>query len=350
MIHFECDYNEGAHERVLAMLKETNSLQTKGYGEDEFCEKAAAQIRELCRAPHVQVHFMVGGTQANATVIDAALRPYQGVLSAHTGHIAAHETGAIEAGGHKVLSLAAVDGKITAKQIAAAVEEHRADASFEHTVQPGMVYLSSPTEMGTVYSLAELQEISRTCREKDLILFLDGARLGYGLTARGADVTLSALAALCDVFTIGGTKGGALFGEAIVIGNPAIAKDFRYLIKQHGGMLAKGRLLGIQFLALLEENLWLSLAEKANEQACRIKESFCAAGMTFAVETPTNQQFPILTKQQADFLAARYGFLQIEKLEGGSIVCRFCTSWASRDEDVTALIADIQRAAILPER
>ncbi|MCL2695675.1 MAG: aminotransferase class I/II-fold pyridoxal phosphate-dependent enzyme [Clostridiales bacterium] len=343
MIHFECDYNEGAHENVLRRLSQTNAEQTSGYGEDGYCAQAAEKIRSLCEAPNAQAHFLVGGTQANATVIDAALRPHQGVLSAHTGHIAVHETGAVEACGHKVLTLPGADGKITAAQIAAAVDEHWADPSFEHIVQPGMVYLSHPTELGTLYSLAELQEISRVCREKCLFLFVDGARLAYGLAARGADVTLPELAKRCDVFTFGGTKAGALFGEAVVITNPAIAKDFRYLIKRHGGMLAKGRLLGLQFLALLENDLYLSLGNHAIAQAGRIRDAFAAVGIPLAFDSPANLLFPILTKAQADYLQTKYAFYLIDPLDNNRYISRFCTSWATRPEDVEQLTNDIRK-------
>ena len=245
MIYFNNDYSEGCHEAVLRKLNETNMEQTSGYGTDPYCAQAAQMIRALCENDKLHVHFLVGGTQTNLTVIDAALRPHQGVLGANTAHVQVHETGAIEATGHKVLSIFSDDGKISADQIDSAVTAHFADEAAEHTVQPKMVYISNPTELGTIYTLAELESISETCHKHGLYLFLDGARLGYGLTAKGNDVTMADLARLCDVFYIGGTKVGALFGEAVVISNPAIADDFRYLIKQHGGMLAKGRLLGV---------------------------------------------------------------------------------------------------------
>ena len=256
MIYFNNDYAEGCHPKVLEALIKTNMEQAPGYGTDDHCRSAAERIRSLCKDSDLDVHFLVGGTQANLTVIDAALRPHQGVVGADTAHINVHETGAVEATGHKVLWLPGQDGKITAEQIRACVLEHRTNESFEHTVQPKMVYLSNPTELGTLYSLHELEEISSACRELGLYLFVDGARLGYGLEAKGNDVTLPDLARLCDVFYIGGTKVGALFGEAVVISNPALKEDFRYLIKQHGGMLAKGRLLGVQFEALLEGGLY----------------------------------------------------------------------------------------------
>ena len=254
MLRFESDYEEGAHSRILELLSATNLDQTSGYGEDHYCDEARALIRKACSAPEADVHFLVGGTQTNFIVIEAALRPWQGVLCAENGHINVHETGAVEATGHKVLALPAREGKISAEQIREACAVHYADASFEHMVQPGMVYLSSPTEFGTLYTKDELTDISRTCRELGLPLFVDGARMGYGLMSEANDVTLADYAALCDAFSIGGTKVGALFGEAVVIAAPSLKKDFRYLMKQRGAMLAKGRLLGLQFLALFQDD------------------------------------------------------------------------------------------------
>ena len=243
MFYFNNDYSEGCHEKVLAALTETNMVQTPGYGEDAYCAAAAEKIRKICGREDVAVHFLVGGTQTNLTVIDAALRPHQGALCAVSGHIHVHETGAVEATGHKVLALPSEDGKITAQQVERYVLAHRADGAFEHMVQPKLVYISNPSELGTLYTLQELETLSETCRRLGLYLFMDGARLGYGLMSKGNDVTMEDITRLCDVFYIGGTKVGALFGEAVVIGNPALAEDFRYIIKQHGGMLAKGRLL-----------------------------------------------------------------------------------------------------------
>ena len=274
MIRFQCDYQEGAHPSILKKMEETNYEQTVGYGNDPYCESARKKIRELCNAPEADVHFLVGGTQTNFTVISAILRPYQGALAAVSGHINVHETGAIEATGHKVLALPSEDGKITAAQVREAYEAHWNDADHEHIVQPGMVYISHPTENGTLYEKEELQALSRTCRELGLPLFLDGARLGYGLMSEKSSLGLSEIAELTDVFYIGGTKVGALFGEAVVITNPALKKDFRYLIKQHGGMLAKGRLLGIQFNVLFTDNLYFDIAKGADELAMRLKAAF----------------------------------------------------------------------------
>ena len=251
MIRFNCDYCEGAHERILRKLAETNLEQTPGYGEDHYCAEAAGIIRSLCGQEDAAVHFLVGGTQANMTVIASALRSHQGVAGAVTAHINVHETGSIEATGHKVLALPSEDGKITAEQVEELYQAHIRDESFEHTVQPKMVYISNPTELGTIYTRSELENLYEVCRKYGLYLFVDGARLAYGLAAEGNDLDLKSLAAACDVFYIGGTKAGALFGEAVVILNDELKADFRYHIKQRGGMLAKGRLLGIQFGELL---------------------------------------------------------------------------------------------------
>ena len=342
MIHFECDYTEGACPEIIARLTETNMLQTAGYGEDEFCASAADKIRRLCQSPDAAVHFLVGGTQTNATVISAALRPHQGPLCAVTGHINAHETGAVEATGHKVLPLPSTDGKIRAAQIAEYVEAHMHDASFEHMVRPGMVYISHPTENGTIYSRAELEEIASTCRRYGLYLFVDGARLGYGLAAEGADLTLPDLARLTDVFYIGGTKVGALFGEAVVITNYALKQDFRYLIKRHGGMLAKGRLLGLQFDTLMTDGLYERISGHAIRLAMKLRAGIKEAGFPFAFESPTNQQFPVLPDTLLERLSKKYSYSVWGKPDAEHTTVRFCTSWATREENVDALIADLK--------
>ncbi len=343
MLYFNNDYAEGCHERVLQALMDSNLVQTPGYGQDEYCARAAGKIKELCQCENAQVHFLVGGTQTNLTVIAAALRPHQGVLCAVTGHIQGHETGAVEATGHKVLTLPSRDGKITPGQVSDAVNAHRRDPSFEHTVQPKMVYISNPTELGTLYSLGELEELSRVCRELGLYLFLDGARLGYGLSARGNDVTLADLARLCHVFYIGGTKVGALFGEAVVITDPELAVDFRYHIKQHGGMLAKGRLLGVQFDALMTDGLYFSIAARANRLADQLRAVFCELGYPFLVPGVTNQLFPILPDKVLDQLAEGYVFCEQERIDESHRAVRFCTSWATTQEAVDALCADLRR-------
>ena len=342
MIYFNNDYSEGCHAKILQKMVETNYEQTPGYGTDDYCKAAALRIRELCNNDGVDVHFLVGGTQTNLTVIDAALRPHQGVLCAVSGHINVHETGAVEATGHKVIGLPSMDGKVTADQIQEVVIAHHTDASAEHTVQPKMVYISNPTELGTIYNLSELRAISDICRAHDLYLFLDGARLGYGLTAAGNDLTMEHLASLCDVFYIGGTKVGALFGEAVVISNRSIAADFRYLIKQHGGMLAKGRLLGIQFLTLFENNLYFEIAERANRQADQIRTVLHELGYNFLVPGVSNQIFPILPDGLLDKLSEKFCYSEQERVDSEHRAIRFCTSWATTQENVNALCAELR--------
>ena len=348
MIYFNNDYSEGCHEKILGRLMQTNREQHYGYGEDAICAAAAAKIRALCGDERAAVHFLVGGTQANLTVIDAALRPHQGVLGAASAHINVHETGAVEATGHKVLWLPSEDGKITADQVRGYVREHYASSNFEHTVQPKMVYISNPTELGTLYTRQELQALSDACRELGLYLFLDGARLGYGLTARGNDVTMEDLAKLCDVFYIGGTKVGALFGEAVVITNDALKPDFRYMIKQHGGMLAKGRLLGIQFDVLLEDRLYFQIAQRANRMADQIRQTLDELGYPYLVPGTTNQIFPILPDALLAKLDEKYIYCEQERVDETHRAVRFCTSWATKDEDVTELCRDLRAYSEVP--
>ena len=341
MIQFQCDYSEGAHPRILERMMQTNFEQTVGYGEDHYCAMARVLVQKACGRPDADVHFLVGGTQANATVISSILRPHQGVLCVRSGHINVHETGAIEHSGHKVLALDGVDGLLSADSVRKAIEEHLAEDGPEHTVQPGMVYISFSTEVGTVYSLAQLKALSAVCREYDLPLFIDGARMGYGLASEGCDVTLNDIADLADVFYIGGTKQGALFGEAVVIVNDSLKKDFRYFIKQNGGMLAKGRLLGIQFLTLFEDDLYFELSQHAVAQAMRIRDAFASKGYGFLVESPTNQQFPILPNAEMERLSADFKFSVWQKVDEGHTAVRFCTSWATKAEAVDALVAAI---------
>lgn len=339
MYQFQCDYSEGAHPRIMARMLETNLEQTVGYGMDEYCEKARMAIRNTLGRDDADVHFLVGGTQANTTVISSILRPYQGVISASTGHINVHETGAIEHSGHKVLAQPAENGLLEASQIRRVMEEHLAEDGPEHTVQPGMVYISFSSEVGTVYSLQQLKDISAVCREYGLPLFIDGARMGYGLSAEGCDVTLADITSLADVFYLGGTKQGALFGEAVVIVNEALKKDFRYHIKQNGGMLAKGRLLGIQFLTLFEDGLYFEVSQHAVSLALKIRDAFRAKGFPFLVDSPTNQQFPILDNATMERLAKDFRFSVWQKVDSEHTAVRFCTSWATRPEAVEALIA-----------
>ena len=343
MIYFNNDYAEGCHENVLQALIRTNMDQTPGYSEDKYCAAAAAKIRKLCGREDVAVHFLVGGTQTNMTVIDAALRPHQGALCADSGHINVHETGAVEATGHKVLPMPSVEGKINAEQVKKAVLLHRADGAFEHIVQPKLVYISHPTELGTLYTKAELEDLSAVCKELGLYLFLDGARLGYGLMANGTDVTMEDIARLCDVFYIGGTKVGALFGEAAVISNPALKEDFRYIIKQHGAMLAKGRLLGVQFDALMEDDLYYKISAHADAMADKIRATMEELSIPSLVGGITNQIFPILPDAVLEELAKTICFTEMERVDDNHRCIRFCTSWATKEENVQVLISELRR-------
>jgi threonine aldolase len=346
MIRFDSDYIEGAHPSILAALTESNFEQHIGYGCDEYCERARNIIREHCGDSTLGVQFLVGGTQANVTVIDAMLRSYQGVISADSGHINVHETGAPEATGHKVIALPSADGRLSLEQIAECYHNHWNDHSHEHTVQPGMVYLSCPAENGLIYSKAELTAISEFCHQHGLYLFVDGARLGYGLCAENNDLTLADLAQLCDVFYIGGTKVGALFGEAVVFSDKEMQRSFRYAIKQHGGMLAKGRLLGIQFAELFRggnDCLYYQLARHANGLAMRIRHAFETQGIPLWINSTTNMQFPALTKEQQRILSEKYVFEVWGKYDNERDVVRFCTSWATRPEAVEELCKDIMQ-------
>jgi threonine aldolase len=344
MIYFNCDYNEGAHPLILDRLYKTNMEQSAGYGEDNYCAQARELICSLCENTDLAVHFLVGGTQANLTVIAAALRPHQGVIAALSGHINVHETGAIESCGHKVLTVPSADGKITAQQVENMYKGHVQDESFEHTVQPKMVYISNPTELGTIYTLDELTALSKCCRKNGLYLFMDGARLGYGLTAKDNDLTLESIAKFCDVFYIGGTKNGALFGEAVVISNPVLNHDFRYIMKQKGGMLAKGRLLGIQFLTLLENGLYFELGKQANVLAEKIRIACKDKGYSFLVEGTTNQIFVIMPDEKLSVLGKKYVFSYQQRIDDLHSAVRFCTSWATTEKQVEELLEDISRA------
>ena len=343
MIQFQCDYNEGAHPLILQRLVETNMEQTVGYGEDLYCNQARELIKEACEREDIDVHFLVGGTQTNTAVIAHTLRPYQGVISAVSGHINVHETGAIEATGHKVLAVPSPDGKLTATQIEKVVIAHRNEDGPEHMVQPGMVYLSFPTEVGTIYTRGELEAISLVCHKYGLPLFVDGARLGYGLCSPECDITLPQLAQLTDVFYIGGTKVGALFGEAVVITNEELKRDFRYSIKRHGGMLAKGRLLGIQFATLFTNSLYMQMAQHAIDEAMRIKAALKAKGIDFLIDSPTNQQFPIFSNAQLEELSKMFLFSVWQQLDDMHTAVRICTSWATTHENVDRLIEEIER-------
>ena len=342
MIRFNCDYLEGAHPRILEALIKTNMEQTVGYGCDEYCGKARDAIKKVCGDESVDVHFLVGGTQTNLTVISAALRTHQGVLAAETGHINCHETGAIETTGHKVITLPTENGKIKAADIDRYVERYRADDAWEHVVQPKMVYISHTTETGTLYSKKELEEISEACRRNGLYLFLDGARLGYGLACKTNDLDIPAITALTDVFYIGGTKVGLLFGEALVISNPALKQDFRCIIKQKGAMLAKGRLLGVQFYEMFRDGLYFEISAHAMAMAEKLKKEIAELGYEFDGDSPSNQQFVKLTQTQVDRLSEEFSFENQGLLPDGRVLVRFCTSWATKEENIDKLIITLK--------
>lgn len=335
---FLCDYAEGAHPEVLAALTETNTVQSCGYGCDTYCDDARGLIQKAVGLPDAAVHFLVGGTQTNMTVTASLLKPYQGILCADNGHINVHETGAIEATGHKVMPLPATNGKISADAVEKALYDCRNDVNFEHIVQPGMVYISHPTEFGTLYSKAELEALHCVCEAYQVPLFLDGARLAYGLAAKGTDVTLHDLGRLTDVFYIGGTKSGALFGEAVVFPNPMLCPDFRYHMKQRGAMLAKGRLLGVQFQALFRNDLYKRIGCHANNLAQKIADGFQRQGYAIYLPSQTNQQFIVLPDRVYEKLS---GTAQAEywcRLDKDTSVYRFCTSWATTQKAVDRLL------------
>ena len=337
MLHFDTDYMEGAHAEVMRRLFETNLEQTPGYGADAYTAHAKELIRRACGQPDAAVHFLVGGTQTNATVIDALLARHEGVLAAETAHINVHEAGAIEAAGHKVLVLPSHEGKVRADEVEGYIRQFYRDETYEHMVAPGMLYISHPTEYGTLYTLGELEALSRVCREADIPLYMDGARLGYGLAA-DTDVTLADIARLCDVFYIGGTKVGALFGEAVVSARPSLLPHFFPLIKQHGALLAKGRLLGVQFETLFTDGLYFHIGAHAVRLALKLKQAFVAKGYRLHLDSPTNQQFICLPNETIDRLAREATFeLWGPRGERESVV-RFVTSWATREEDVDRLI------------
>lgn len=337
MRYFDSDYLEGAHPAILEKLATTNFEQTPGYGSDKYCESARAKIKAACNCPNAEVYFISGGTQTNATVIDTLLASYQGVIAAQTGHIAAHEAGAVEFCGHKVITLPEHGGKLRAKDVEDYLETFYADESWEHMVIPGAVYISHPTEWGTLYTKQELQNLSKICRKYDIPLFLDGARLGYGLTSDDTDITLSDIARLCDVFYIGGTKVGALLGEAVVITRQNLIPHFFTSIKQHGALLAKGRVLGIQFDVLFTEELYLKIAHNAIDKANKMKEIFKAKQYRFYLETPTNQQFIIMENRKMQELRQKISFSFWAKYDDNHTIVRFATSWATTDEAIKEL-------------
>ena len=340
MIMFQSDYLEGAHPSILKRLVETNDVQRVGYGLDEYSESAKKKIRMAIRDESADIHFISGGTLTNLLVISSALRQYQGVIAPKTGHINVHETGAVEGTGHKVIALEEEDGKINAQQVEEVMEKHLADPSMEHTVQPKMVYISFPTETGTLYSKKELEDLRSVTQKYGLYLFMDGARLGYGLGAENNDLTISDITKLTDVYYIGGTKCGALLGETVVITNDELKKDFRYNIKNRGAMMAKGSLIGIQFDVLFSDDLYFKITKDAVHKASRIQKAFEDKGIRMFGSSKTNQIFPILSDEEIAKLEKKYIFEEWGKLEGKTIV-RFCTSWDTKEENVEMLLKDI---------
>ena len=344
MIYFNCDYSEGCHPAILEAMARTNMEQLPGYGEDVHCAHAAELIKEACRAPDAAVHFLVGGTQTNMLFISVALRPHQAVLCADSGHINVHEVGAVEATGHKVIGLAAIDGKLFAPQVKAAARDYKDDPTHEHMAQPKLVYISNPTEYGTLYSKTELEALRAVCLEEGLYLYVDGARLGYGLVSPQNDLTLADYARLTDAFYIGGTKVGAMIGEALVISNKAFNEDFRSLEKQRGAMLAKGRFIGLQFETLFTDGLYEKISRGAVEKALKIRDACAAKGWEFLMDSPTNQQYVIIPVETLCRLEGKYVFSPSGAVTGQSICVRICTSWATTDEDTEELINDIANA------
>lgn len=337
-LSFASDYTEGAHPAIIERLVQTNMEQTSGYGTDEYCERARSLVRKACECPEAAVHFLVGGTQTNATVIDALLNRYEGVIAAETGHVAVHEAGAIEFGGHKVLPLACGKGKITAASVKRYLRDFYEDGNYEHMVHPGMVYISQPTEYGTLYTKQEMSAINAVCREYHIPLYVDGARLAYGLACKENDVTLADLARLCDAFYIGGTKCGALFGEAVVIPDPKRSPHFFTIMKQHGALLAKGRLLGIQFETLFTDDLYLHIGENAIRAADTIRAFLASHGYEQYFTAPTNQIFIVLDNTRYAELSKKITFGFWEKKDDSHTVVRIATDWATTQENVEKLL------------
>ena len=342
MYYFNSDYTEGCHPDILAKLAATNMDQTTGYGLDPYCDEARDLIKKAFACPQADVHFLVGGTQTNLTVICAALRPHQAVYGAVPSHINTHEAGAIEHVGHRVLPLPSADGKLTAEQIAEAWKKYDTDPSREHWAQPKMVYISQPTEIGSMYSKKELSELYSVCRAAGLYLFIDGARLGYALGTPSNDLTMADIAANCDVFSIGGTKCGLLFGEAVIILNDELKPDFRTIAKQNGAILANGRLVGVQCAEAFRNNLYTDICQKGTMQALKIKQTLIDCGFSFVTDSPTNQQFVIMTPQQYEKLSQDFVLSLIEYLPDGNYSVRICTSWATLDAEVDKLIETIK--------
>lgn len=341
MYSFKNDYSEGAHQRILDALQQSNLEQSDGYGEDGYTQKAIDLLKQKIGREDVSIHLFPGGTQTNLTALSSFLRPHEAVVAAHTGHILVHETGAIEATGHKILPIEVNDGKITPEQINSVLDAH----TDEHMVKPKLVYISNPTEIGSIYTKNELQNLSNFCKDKNLLLYLDGARLGSALTSEENDLSLSDLGALVDAFYIGGTKNGALLGEALVICKDELEEDFRYLIKQKGALMAKGRILGIQFLELFKDNLYFDLASHANKMAKMIKNELVSLGFGFLTDSPSNQLFPILPNDVIDKLQEKYLFYIWNRESENTSSVRLVTSWATKEDVIHEFIEDVKKAA-----
>lgn len=340
MYSFKNDYSEGAHPRILNALLDSNFEQVEGYGEDSYSQKAVELLKQRVGRNDIDIHLLSGGTQTNLIAISAFLRPHEAVISANTGHILVHETGAIEATGHKIISVEVEDGKLNYWSIKAVLDSH----DDEHMVKPKLVYISNPTEIGSIYNKKELEQLSCFCKEHNLILYMDGARLGSALCAEENDLKLSDLGKLVDAFYIGGTKNGALLGEALVICADHLKEDFRYHMKQKGALLAKGRILGLQFLELFRDDLYFDLARHANKMAGLIRNEISKAGFGFLVSTTSNQIFPILSNHLIDELHKNYAFYVWSKVDADHSAVRIVTSWATKEEAVLAFIADIKNA------
>lgn len=338
MIRLACDYQEGCHPKILERMVQTNLESTPGYGTDAYCESAKAKIKAACQAPNSEVFLLIGGTQTNATVIRSILRPCEGVIAVTSGHINGHEAGAIELGGHKVLTIEPHDGKMVASQLDQYIVDTLTAPSWDHGVIPAMVYISQATETGSVYSLVELEAISKVCHKHGMPLFIDGARLGYALASEGADMTLADIARLADVFYIGGTKVGALLGEAVVFTNTKLAKNFFTIMKQGGAVLAKGRLLGLQFDTLFTDNLYFEISRHAINMAMKLKTALKAKGYRFYSESPSNQQFVILENDQLAQLEQHVQVSHWCKVDEKHTAVRFCTSWATTEENIDRVI------------
>lgn len=350
MLYFDTDYMEGAHPEVMNALLETNLEHTVGYGSDHYTKQAKQLIREACNAPEAFVQFLIGGTQTNAVVLDALLHRHEGVLAATTAHINVHESGAIEHSGHKVLTIPSHEGKVNAKEVEHFIEEFYSDETYEHMVAPGALYITQPTEYGTLYSKSELEELGKICRSHDIPLYIDGARLAYALASEKADFTLADIADIADVFYIGGTKCGALFGEAVVAKDPKRLPHFFPLVKQHGALMAKGRLQGIQFGTLFTPTkegkiLYKAIAEEAVRLAQKIKKAFTDNGYKVAIDSPTNQQFFVLPNNIMDKLLEKASFELWGPRGKEETTVRFVTSWATKEEDVDRLISEIENSA-----